>query len=327
MVKQTGITKSTFYFPDLVVFDSWRLGVLDLLAAALVVSLLSTDAKAQTPTVFGIAHIAFRASNLGNSREFHEKTLRFEMPFSLSGQGGLAVFKVNDEQYIEVVQGDARSQGQLDHFAVYTDSLAQMRNYLLAKRVSVIHDIHEGRVGNPFFTISDPDGHQVEIVQYSETSLTGQSKGKFIPPVRISNHISHVGLLVRSESSAMKFYRDILGFREIARTSGENGQPGRIDLQVPDGTDYIELIPFADLPSPSVMKAQNHLGLAVPDVQKAVAILQQRPPSGAESIPTKIETGGHLPRRANLFDPDGARIELMEPLPAKIGGNGTPAHP
>ncbi len=81
----------------------------------------------------------------------------------------------------------------------------------------IVKDTHKGRIGNPFLTIRDPDGHFVEILQYSPTSLTGQSTGKFMPAGRISDHITHVGIVVSSVDSAMRFYRDALGFREAAR--------------------------------------------------------------------------------------------------------------
>jgi catechol 2,3-dioxygenase-like lactoylglutathione lyase family enzyme len=301
-----------------------------LLGVVLAMFSLRAESKVHRAPVLGLAHVAWRVGDFDKASAFYQNGLGYAEPLWVSDENGkpaIALLKVNDQQYIELLRGDARSEGRLDHFALYTDDLTAIREFLLAKQVPITSDIHQGRIGNPFFAIRDPDGHPIEIVQYSPTSQTGQSRGNSMPSSRISTQISHVGILVRSETSAMKFYRDILGFREIARGGGEKGQRRWIDLQVPDGIDYIELIPFADLPSPSVMKAQNHLGLAVPDIQKAVATLQLRHQSGAELIPTTFETGENLPRRANIFDPDGARIELMEPLPAKLGGNGTPTHP
>ena len=282
-------------------------------------SSLFAQPKAQRPHILGVAHVAFRVSDLDKAGAFYENVLGYAEPFSLNEENGkstIAFVKVNDEQYVELLQGDARSQGQLDHFALYTDDLAGMRGYLLAKRVPIFIDIHQGRVGNPFLTVRDPDGRLIEIVQYSPDSLTGRSHGKSMPASRVSSHITHVGIVVRSEGSAMRFYRDILGFREFSHGSGGGGQPGWVDLQAPDGNDYIELLPFTDVPSSSDLKAQNHFALATPDVRKTVASLQPRATSGTLTSPITVQTGGNLPPRANVFDPDGVRIELMEPLPA-----------
>jgi catechol 2,3-dioxygenase-like lactoylglutathione lyase family enzyme len=286
---------------------------------------LHAQTNVQRPHILGLAHVAFRVSKLSRTSAFYQNLLGFVEPFSLPngiGQDALAVVKVNDEQYIELLQGDARSQGQLDHFALYTDDLAAMREYLLGQRVPLLKDVHQGRVGNPFLTIRDPDGHPLEIVQYSSISLTGQSRGKFMPADRVSNHITHIGIVVRSAGTAMKFYRDVLGFREISRGGGDSGHPGWIDLQTPDGSDYIELLPFSGVPSPSDLKAQNHLGLASPDVRKTVAGLQNRATGASSSSAITVKTGGGLPPRADILDPDGARIEIMESVSA-----GTPVTP
>jgi catechol 2,3-dioxygenase-like lactoylglutathione lyase family enzyme len=300
------------------------------LPVVVLMSSLSAQTDAQRPHILGIAHVAFRFSDLGKADGFYKTVLGFTEPFSLAdehGQSAIAVVKVNDEQYLELLQGDdARSRGQLDHFALYADNLAAMREYLVAQHVPLLRDIHSGRVGNPFLTIGDPDGHPLEIVQYSPTSLTGQAKGKFMPADRVSSHITHLGIVVRSAGSAMKFYRDVLGFREISPHGVDAEHPDRIDLQVPDGTDYIELLPFAGVPSPADLKAQNHVCLASSDVSKTVASLQKRIPGGSPNSSISVRTGGGLPLRADLFDPDGARIEIMESVPAGIAP-ATALHP
>jgi catechol 2,3-dioxygenase-like lactoylglutathione lyase family enzyme len=288
-----------------------------LLIVLAVTASLHADKKALQPHIVGIAHVALRVSDLDKAQAFYAGILGYEEPFSLTDSTGkttTAFVKVNDLQYVELFQGDAQSQGQLDHFALYTDDLTAMRAYLQGLGMYIAKDTHKGRIGNPFLTIRDPDGHFVEILQYSSTSLTGQSQGKFMPASRISDQITHVGIVVNSVDMAMKFYRDALGFREASRGAAAAGQPGWIDLQTPYGNDYIELIPRSGKPSPTDLKAQNHLGLANSDVRKTVATLQKRASSVASSI--TIQTGDGLPTRANIFDPDGARIEIMEPLPA-----------
>lgn len=132
-----------------------------------------------------------------------------------------------------------------------------------------------------------------------------------MPSARVSGHISHVGIFISSVGSSMKFYRDVLGFREFSRGPGSGGQPGWVGLQAPDGSDYIELLPFPSVPSPSDLKAQNHFGLASSDVSKTVASLQLRATGDLVSSPIEVQTGGSLPPRVNLFDPDGARVEIM----------------
>jgi catechol 2,3-dioxygenase-like lactoylglutathione lyase family enzyme len=287
-----------------------------IIVAALITASLSAQTNVQPPRILGIAHVAFRVGDMAKARAFYGNFLGYKDPFSLSGPDGniaMDFIKVNDHQYLELVPGDDQSRGQLDHFALYTDDLAGMRTYLLSRNVRMRKDVHRGRVGNYFLTVQDPDGRLIEILQYTPNSLTERNKNNFMPSGRISTHITHVGISVASLGAASKFYRDILGLEEFARGSDSNGQPGWVDLRISGSDDYVEFIPGDALPSPSRLKAQNHVGLASADVQKTVASLQLRD-NGGISVDSQIEVllGGSLPPRTNLFDPDGARIEIME---------------
>jgi hypothetical protein len=56
----------------------------------------------------------------------------------------MAVVKVNDDQYIELLQGDARSQGQLDHLGLYTDDplVTQISKPLILEPFQQSNDEH-----------------------------------------------------------------------------------------------------------------------------------------------------------------------------------------
>ena len=53
--------------------------------------------------------------------------------------------------------------------------------------------------------------------------------------------------------------------------------------------------------------------LLVPDAVKAVAELDSRAARKAYARPIEVRTGINRKRQVNLFDPDGTRVELMEP--------------
>lgn len=164
-----------------------RSGSLCTLTAVFLLSALLVQAKVARSQIVGLAHVAFRVSDIDKAQAFHAAILGYEEPFSLndgSGKTTTAFVKVNDLQYVELFQGDAQSQGQLDHFALHTDDLTAMRAYLQSLRMYIFKDIHKGRIGNPFLTIRDPDGHFVEILQYALGSLTAESQGKFMPASR-----------------------------------------------------------------------------------------------------------------------------------------------
>jgi lactoylglutathione lyase len=285
--------------------------------ATLLASSLFAQTSLQRPHIFGIAHVAFRISDLGKAGNFYEGLLGYREPFSIkSTDGSVAIkfIKVNDTQYVELFPGSPVARGQLDHFALYTDDLTAMKEYLLSRAVPIVEDIHRGRTGNSFLTVKDPDGHPIEIVQYSPTSLTAKAKGKFMPENRVSGQITHVGIMVASVGSATRFYRDVLGFHEFSRGGTSGGHLGWVNLRAPDGTDYVEFIPYSGLPSPEQLRAQNHVGLRSSDVSRTVAALRALPAAGILATTPTLEDEGNLPRRVNLFDPDGARVEIMEPI-------------
>lgn len=285
------------------------------LAVIVASSCLFAQSNAQRPHILGLAHVAVRVGDMGMTRAFYETILGYAEPFTLNdGKGRIEVafVKVNDQQYVELFAGEARSRGQFDHFALYTDDIAAMRDYLVAQQVPILGDIHKGRIGNPFFTISDPVGHHIEIVQYSTSSLTARSIGKFMPSSRISSHIAHVGVLVSSMGPTLRFYEDVLGFREISRSDNGREQPDRVDLQTADGNDSIELLSLAGAPLPPKLRPQDHFCLETSDVRETVAMLQGRAVKGGLKAPIMMQTGDNLPPRATLSDPDGIRVEIME---------------
>lgn len=291
-----------------------------LIVAALVTTSLPAQTKVERPQILGIAHVAFRVSDLAKSRSFYKDFLGYEEPFSLKGADGsvtLDFVKVNDQQYLELIPVDDQTSGQLDHFAFYTDDLAAMRTYLSFRGVKLRDEMHRGRLGNYFLTIQDPDGRMVEILQYTANSLTDRNKNNFMPAGRISTHITHIGISVASVGEATKFYRDILGLQEFARASNSNGESSWINLRIVGSNDYVELIPSTGLTSSSQLKAQNHVSLESADVQKTAASLQLRN-NGSISSGSQLEVqiDGSLPPRLNLFDSDGARVEIMQTAPS-----------
>src|SRR5437867_2948988 len=179
-------------------------------------------AQPQRPKVLGVAHIALFVSDIEKSREFYKDFLGFSEPFQLNNPDGslsLTFIKVNDRQYIELFPGLEGGADRLNHISIETDNAEAMRVYLASKGVKVPDKTPKGRIRNSNFNVKDPDGHTVEIVQYEPDGWSMREKGKYMSDARVSTRMMHVGILVGELDAAMKFYRDILGFREIWRGS------------------------------------------------------------------------------------------------------------
>jgi catechol 2,3-dioxygenase-like lactoylglutathione lyase family enzyme len=267
------------------------------------------------PRVFGIAHAAVYVSDLTQARAFYRDFLGFGEPFSLRQKNGsewIAFIKLNDQQYLELFAEDPRFAGQLNHFALYTDDAAAMRTYLTSKGVPIVDDLHRGRTGDDLFSVRDPDGHLLEIVQYRTDSWTGLGKGKFLLSSRISSHLSNVGIPVASMPIALSFYRDVLGFQLVNQDTTSGTRPNWVDLRVPDGSDYIHLLFVSGPPSAAKWKAATHLGLGVPDAGKSLANLQSRTGDTTYFRSPEVQTVRGQKPAAQLTDPDGARIDLTQ---------------
>lgn len=232
----------------------------------------------------------------------------------------MTFFKVNERQYIELFPERQAGTDRLNHISIETDDAEAMRLYLKSKGVAVPDKAGKGRIGNSNFNIKDPEGHTVEIVQYEPAGWTVREKGKHLPAARISTRIMHVGIIVTQFDAEMKFYQEILGFQETWRGGRDAAALQWVNLKVPDGDDYIELMLYKDAPAPAQRGTAHHLALEVPDIAASVGTLEKR--RGGYTRPIEIRTGVNRKRQANLFDPDGTRAELMEPV--TIDGKPTP---
>jgi lactoylglutathione lyase len=180
------------------------------------------------------------------------------------------------------------------------------------------------RIGNRKISVVDPDGHTLEIVQYLPESWTGKDTGKHLPATRISDRMTHAGILVGNLEAASAFYGGILGCHEIWRGNGPASTTlNWVNMRVPDGGDHVEFMLYKQLPPVERRGVEHHICLAVPDMGKALAALEARPARKGYAREMKIAVGVDNKRQVGLFDPDGTRVELMEMEP--IDGKAAPS--
>ena len=288
---------------------------ISLLLAVLFVGSIAGD-ELRRPRVLGVSHMALLVSDLKKARAFYEDFLGYQEPYVLKRDDGtdrIVFIKINENQYIELFAENPKEDGHLNHIAFFTDSAQGMYNYLASRGFKVPDKVSKGRIGNLNFNVVDPDGHQVEIVQYEPDGWTRRETGRFMSDTRISTRMAHVGVTVRALESSLRFYRDVLGFQEFWRGSSSGTELSWVNMRVPDGDDYLELMLYSKPPDAEQMGVKNHICLFTPDVKKAVAILESRPARKNYTRAIEVRVGKNGKRQANLFDPDGTRIELMEP--------------
>ncbi len=307
--------------------------ILAVLAVVLVIPLLLVVAMSKSvlsgppqkdpvsrPAIVGVAHIGLRTDNMAAARKFYGGVLGFQEPFSLdkpASEGGgllLTYFKVNDHQYIEVFpELKDPKQDRLSHVSFETADVEQLRAYLASKGVKVPEKLEPMEDGNRGFDVEDPDGHDVEFIQYMPGSLHSRNFGKYLPDARVAQRMIHVGVVVQDRAAADHFYKDILGFREIWHGGMDDKTTDWVDMRVPEGTDWLEYMLNVHNPDPRELGVMHHLALGVPSVRAGYESTLQRGYKAEE----KPQIGRDGKWQFNLYDPDFTRVELMEPKPVQ----------
>lgn len=272
-----------------------------LIFGCLLALTLNSGQELPRPRIVGLAHISLYAHEMDSAKRFYGEYLGFAQPFSLPN---MLFFKVNDRQFIEVAPEKEVATDRLSHYAVEVEDAEAMRGYLASKGVAVPAQVPKGRIGNLNFMIHDPEGRAIEIVQYPADGLTAKTRSQFMPAARVSTHMRHVGFVVTNLDAEMKFYVEVLGFREFWRGSSNGTTLSWINMKLPDSEDYVEFMLYKDAPAPDKRGSANHLCLLVDDVTASKTALKAK---------NETRIGVNRKRQLNLFDDDGTRTELMEP--------------
>jgi lactoylglutathione lyase len=285
------------------------------------------DAAPTRPRITGISHVGYFVSDLPKALEFWHDFLGFDESYDLKKPGSdtdvrIAFIKINDHQHVELFNEPATAPpNMMSHLCFTVDDVEQMRAYLRSQGFQVKPGAGKTRTGDYAFEIKDPDGMLVEFVQGLPTGMEAQAAGKFEPSTRISDKIYHLGFQVGNSEKSLDFYGRVLGFKETWRGGANPKELSWINMKVPDGEDYVEFMLYRD--QPTKFGTKNHIALAVPNMDKAVAELKSRPAFKTYGKDLTIATGVNQKRQVNIYDPDGTRVELMEPF--TVTGKPTPS--
>jgi catechol 2,3-dioxygenase-like lactoylglutathione lyase family enzyme len=190
--------------------------------ALAVVCACPTHSFAQTTQISGIAHIAYRASDLNKEVDFLKK-LGYVQAFSITDAAGNiteAFMKVNDRQFIEVYgHPDAAEPLGWMHVCYESADINALAAALTAHGLAPTA-VRKAGAGNLLSTLKDPEGRTTEFTQYMPGSRHTLDKGLHLGEHRISEEMLGFALPVPDLEAARKFYVAGMGFD--AR-EGKNG--------------------------------------------------------------------------------------------------------
>lgn len=274
----------------------------------------SAQSRPLRPPITGIAQVSVYDASPLQAQSFYAGLLGLPRMERNSETGG-SVYQVSPAQLIEV---DPLPKGQADHLesiSFATANVDQLRLYLLARYVPLSRGVQTRRDGSRSLSLEDPEGHRIVFVQ-TGTRPHRIASSRHADRDPVSTHILHAGFIVHDCAAEDHFFRDILGFREGWQGGMKDNQVDWVDMQVPDGTDWIEYMIHRPGPvSASESGVLNHFALGVANMHDAMDLLQQQ---GWQPPPREnAEIGRDGKWQLNLHDPSGTRVELMEFRPVE----------
>ena len=282
-------------------------------AAALV--LVASGAWAQgaapgRPPITGISHIAVYSADFAASDQFYVGKLGAHRTTDPENPSGVR-YELSSRQFVEVLPLPAgQGLSRLAHVAYATPDAPKLLAYLTARGVAGLTPIATGANGDQWFDARDPEGNDVQFVQSAAPDAQPW-------PTAISGRIIHVGFLVRSRAAEDGFYRDILGFRPYWRGAMRPDATDWVSQQVPDGHDWLEYMMVGDGSTTPLthidareMGVLDHFSIGVKNMEAAVTTLIAGDRLSPRHDGPNMGMDGKW--QANLYDPDGTRVELME---------------
>ncbi|HEY0796879.1 MAG TPA: VOC family protein [Acidisarcina sp.] len=284
----------------------------DLLKAALglliLVSALAATAQ-QRPHILGISHMAVYSSDPAATEHFYKDILGASKMRDPEDPAG-ARYYFSDRQFAEVLPlPDGQGISRMAHVAFITDDAAGLRAYLVARGNINATELKKDSDNSWRFETKDPEGNSVQFVQGVLQEFDAMHS--------ISQRVIHMGFLVHDRAVEDKFYKDLLGFKPYWYGAMRPDKVDWISQQVPDGHDWIEYMMVGDgstTPLDHVdareLGVLNHFSLGVPNMEKAVTTLYAGDRLSPRHDGPQMGKDGKW--QANLYDPDGTRVELME---------------
>jgi len=273
---------------------------------------------AQELPILGLAGITFQVTDLDKARHYYDGVLGFAEAFTLKDARGRVTsvfFKVNDDQYVEVVSGLPPGALHRQVRVVFQSSDVNRLHEIYAARGLNPSPVTRGADGNPVFRVIGPDDATLDFIQYVPGSQQTLAKGKFLDPRRLSTHLWHVGIYTKDRNSVTPFYQDKLGFDRGRDLPGGRGEY----IETPSSDSNTETkFPRLDPNNPAtraqydreVMGAVQHMAIEVTDMRRTRDLAQQR--GGLTDLQVRAHVGNNRHWLMHLFDPDGSRTEVME---------------
>jgi catechol 2,3-dioxygenase-like lactoylglutathione lyase family enzyme len=270
----------------------------------------TTLAQTKRPKILGISSVRINCDEICKDEAFYSALLPLagdcrwcgRIPGANLGRAETPFFINRSQELLLTISSPTPDAAGLAEITFATNNIKLFERYLQDFGIKATRLTSDAAIA-----LNDPDGHHIRFVEASEKRLSYSHK---VSGMRLI----HAGFVVHDRAAMDHFYKDILGFRPYWHGGMKDDETNWVDMQVPDGTDWIEYM--LNVPANAdhhTLGVMNHIALGVPDIHAAEAQLRKNGWTGNEQ--PKIGRDGKW--QLNLYDPDDTRVEFMEFKPVE----------
>jgi catechol 2,3-dioxygenase-like lactoylglutathione lyase family enzyme len=277
-------------------------------AVALVVSFvagLRSDKTLQRPKIYGISGVQILSSNVPAANLFYGRLVELNGPCNWCENNPYKLLEFPSGQIIGVSPNPKTPpKDRLASITLAVDNEKLLRHWLDANKIPYKESAGPYFDRTSYVMVLDPEGHKIYFHAVAKDDRTNYAH---LP-------IIHAGFVVKDRAVMDKFYAEVLAFHVYWHGGMKDGQTDWVDMQVPDGTDWIEyMLNVPENADKHTLGVMNHIALGVPDVRAAAEELDAH----GVKLPEQPQIGRDGKWQLNLYDPDDTRVELMEFAPTE----------
>jgi catechol 2,3-dioxygenase-like lactoylglutathione lyase family enzyme len=274
---------------------------------------VSLAKEPERPHILGIAGVRLYVSDIKTARVFYQGATDTNRMCDWCETREPSAFRLRSGQfillsYVRPYEG-ANLLAEVSFDADHLDALAH-----LFKTNKIRYDALKMDRETMMIRVKDPEGHSLAFMDVNAARQYHAYYPKNMQDSALNERIIHAGFVVKDPQAMDKFYKDLLGFHVYWHGGRKDGETDWVDMQVPDGTDWIEYM--LNVPADAdtrLLGVMNHIALGVPDVKAAANQLQKAGVKLTEE--PKIGRDGKW--QLNLYDPDQTRVEFMDFTPSQ----------
>ena len=274
--------------------------------------------------------VGIGAADYAESLNFYTKVMGFRPAFSFSPNGKTTntYLQLSRDTFLELQEATANNPPGLTHIHMHTEDVdavvARLRKAGIAPCTATLKTgcITDPRIAQPTqeksATIVDPNGIRIEPTQFTPGSLTRKATDSW-DNKNPGTRLLVVGIGVKDYPESQNFYGKLMAFPVAFKFSSPDGQRTTTYYQISRDT-FLEMQPLA-----ADGHTITHVHILTEDLNAMIARLRE---AGLASVArnattpnTVTEAGVTQPsnvKSANVFDPNGVRLELNELLPESL---------